>query len=106
MQTPELFMQPLDWGQVTPEAANLERNEFVYVYNHDLTSSEKVDRTIRFILGRLIYYDNHLPKDPIHLLKIDARGQQISETVCDYIEQTIKIKYSQPNLLTIDIIKQ
>lgn len=62
-------MQILDWGQVTPESANLSTNTFVYVYNHDLTSMEKVDRTIRFIIGRLFFYDNHLPKDPIHKIK-------------------------------------
>ena len=98
-------MQTLDWGQATPEAANLETNEFVYVYNHDLTSSEKVNRTIRFILGRLNYYDDHLPKDPRHLIKIDARGQQVSDTTFDFIEEELKKKYSRPNSITVDIIK-
>ena len=50
-------MERLDWGQITPEAANIDNNEFVYVYNHDLSSSEKIDRKIRFIVGRLNCYD-------------------------------------------------
>ena len=98
-------MQTLDWGQVTPEAANLEINEFVYIYNHDLTSAEKVERTVRFILGRLNYYDDHLPKDPRHLIKIDTRGQQVSDTSLDSIEQELKSKYSRPNSMTVNIIK-
>ena len=98
-------MQTLDWGQVTPESANLNTNTFVYVYNHDLTSLEKVERTIRFIIGRLFYYDNHLPKDPIHKIKIDIRGQQIESKICDIIHQELKMKYSKPELLEIEFVK-
>ncbi len=98
-------MQTLDWGQVTPESANLNTNTFVYVYNHDLTSMEKVDRTIRFIIGRLFYYDNHLPKDPIHKIKFDIRGQQIENKTCDIIHQELKLKYSRPHALEIEFVK-
>ncbi|TWI77977.1 hypothetical protein IQ13_4220 [Lacibacter cauensis] len=98
-------MDTLNWGQVTPEAANIDRNEFVYIYNHDLSSPEKIDRTIRFIVGRLNYYDTQLPKDPIHLIKIDARGQQLSNQICDYIKNTLLNKYLRPDFLTIEIIK-
>ena len=99
-------MESLDWGRVTPEAVYPDRNEFIYVYNHDLTSTEKVDRTVRFILGRLNYYDNHLPKDSNHLIKIDARGQGLSDSTCDHIQQEIKRNYLRPKSLTIDIINK
>lgn len=98
-------MNTLDWGQVTPEAANIDRNEFVYVYNHDLSSADKIDRTIRFILGRLNYYDTQLPMHPIHLIKVDVRGQQVSDLTCDYIKSTLLKKYLRPDFLTIEIIK-
>jgi hypothetical protein len=98
-------MQTLDWGQVTPESANLQTNTFVYVYNHDITSIEKIDRTIRFIIGRLIYYDSHLPKDPIHQIKIDIRGQQIENSTCEYIYKELKLKYSRPDALEIEFVK-
>ncbi|HEY5772291.1 MAG TPA: hypothetical protein VIS75_06660 [Chitinophagaceae bacterium] len=98
-------MVTLDWGQVTPEAANIAKNEFVYVYNHDLSSPDKIDRTIRFIVGRLNYYDTQLPKNPIHLIKIDARGQQINDLTCDYIKKTLLNKYIRPDFITIEIIK-
>ena len=97
-------MEKPDWGQVTPEAANIDKNEFVYVYNHDLSSQNKIDRTIRFIVGRLNYYDTQLPKDPIHLIKIDARGQQLSELTCAYIKKALLNKYLRPDFLTIEII--
>jgi len=66
---------------------------------------EKVDRTIRFIIGRLIYYDNHLPKDPIHKIEIDIRGQQIENKTCDIIHQELKLKYSRPHALEIEFVK-
>lgn len=98
-------MDTLDWGQVTPEAANIDKNEFVYIYNHDLSTPDKIYRTIRFIVGRLSYYDTQLPKDPIHLVKIDARGQQLSELTCDFIKSTLLEKYFRSGSLTIEIIK-
>lgn len=98
-------MQTLDWGHITPESFDIVTNVCTHIYNHDLTSSEKVDRTIRFILGRLSYYDNHLPKDSIHSIKIDVRGQQINDLVCNQIKRQIMNKYSRPNSLTVDILK-
>ncbi len=98
-------MQTLDWGKVTPDSANLNTNTFVYIYNHDLSSMEKVDRTIRFIIGRLFYYDNHLPKDPIHKIKIDVREQKIENKTYDIIHQELKMKYSRPDSLEIEFVK-
>jgi len=98
-------MQTLDWGIVTPESANLNTNTFAYVYNHDLSSSEKIDRTIRFIVCKLLYYDNHLPKDPINKVKIDIRGQQIGEESCGIILRGIKLKYPRPEALVIEFVK-
>ncbi|MBP8033680.1 MAG: hypothetical protein KAZ71_03720 [Bacteroidia bacterium] len=95
----------LDWGQITPEGVNLNENEFLYVYNHDLSSSEKIDRTIRFIIGRLNYYDNHLPENPRHQIKIDIRGQSINNETCEFIVQTISQNYKKRNLLNIDFVK-
>ena len=97
-------MSVLDWGQVTPEGANTDVNEFYYVYNHDLSSVEKVDRTVRFIIGRLNYYDLHLPPNPRHVVRIDGRGQGITELTCDSIIREVKSRYSGPGSLTVEII--
>jgi hypothetical protein len=98
-------METLDWGQITPEGANLENNEFYYVFNHDLTSEEKVDRTIRFIVGRLNYYDLHLPAGPKHVIKIDIRGQSIEGSTCDFILERIKNLYHRPDALQLTFVK-
>jgi hypothetical protein len=99
-------MKTMDWGQVTPEYANTDLNEFYYVYNHDLSSAEKIDRTIRFIIGRLNYYDLHLPPNPKHIVKVDVRGQGISDVACDSMIREIKVRYSRANSLVVEIIKK
>jgi len=98
-------MPTIDWGHVTPESANLQTNTFVYVYNHDLSSPEKIDRTIRFILGRLNYYDQQLPENPIHIIKIDVRGQHVNSRDCDSILMQLKTLYIKPASISIEIIK-
>ena len=67
---------------------------------------KKVSRTIRFVIRRLNYYDNHLPKDPFHSIIFDIRGQQINNLISDYIIEEIKNKYPRPNSLKIDFVNQ
>ena len=98
-------MQILDWGPVTPEGANLETNTLVYVYNHDLTSNDKVERTIRFILGRLFHYDRHLPLNPKHKVTLDIRGQHITNETCEFIYKELRRQYSRPDSLLIEYVK-
>lgn len=98
-------MDTLDWGQVTPEAAELDRNEFLYVFNHDVTSDDKLDRTVRFIVGRLQHYDDHLPKNPIHNVKIDIHGQDISAENCTLLISQLKGSYSRTEFLEVTLIK-
>ena len=98
-------MEKLDWGLVTPEATLNENNEYIYIYNHDLSTLDKVDRTIRFVIGRLNYYDCHLPPNPKHFIQIDIRGQQISEESCDFITKTLQEKYQRPKFLKVSFVK-
>jgi hypothetical protein len=93
----------LDWGKITPEGSN--GNEILYVYNHDLSSMEKVDRTVRYITGRLNYYEMHLPENARHVIEIDIRGQKISESTLAFLADKIKERYVRHQALTIDYIK-
>ncbi len=96
----------LDWGPVTPEAANIEKNEFIYIYNHELSNAEKIDRTIRFVIGRLKHYDTELPKDAKHIITIDTRGQNLPDFTCKEIEVILHSLYQHPERLTIHIINK
>lgn len=98
-------MHELDWGGVTPESTNIEKNMFTYVFNHKLSSPDEVDRTIRFITGRLLFYDKHLPTNPTHVVRIDARGQNIDHDTVNHIIQKVKEKYNKPNLQEVNVIQ-
>lgn len=98
-------MNNLDWGQITPEGYNTQTKVVLHVFNHDLTSSEKIDRTVRFIVGRVNYYELHVPPGATHLIKIDARGQQISEAAAADISNEIIKRHGKPDLLKIEIIR-
>lgn len=99
-------MNELNWGVVTPESANLTKNVFKYVFNHKLSTPAEVDRTVRFILGRLLFYDKHLPADPKHDVKIDARGQNLDQSTVDHIVKSITQGYNKSNLRTIQVIQE
>lgn len=98
-------MNKLDWGTVTPESTNLDKNVFTYVFNHRLSSPEEVDRTVRFIVGRLLFYEKHLPANPKHSVKIDARGQNVDQSIKALIAQRIRELYNKPNLQEIEIVE-
>lgn len=98
-------MTEIDWGVVTPESANLAENKFTYVFNHKLSTAAEIDRTIRFIIGRLFFYDMHLPPNSKHDVKIDARGQNLQQSTVDHIVEVVKERYNKPNLMAIQIIR-
>jgi hypothetical protein len=91
----------LDWGHVTPEGVKSNTNEFIYVYNHDLSTEEKVQRTIRFAIGRLLHYDENMPPNPIHDIVVDIRGQAVSKDTCDRIKNSIIKGYKGKNKIII-----
>ncbi|MBS1636349.1 MAG: hypothetical protein JST26_10560 [Bacteroidetes bacterium] len=93
----------LDWGQVTPEGTK--GNEFLYVHNHDLSSEDKIERTIRFVVGRLQYYKMHLPPNASHIIKFDIRGQRLPHNVEELISAGIKAKLGESMHFIIDFIK-
>lgn len=98
-------MEFLDWGKVTPEFTLDGKDEYIYVYNHDLSDEEKIERTMRFIIGRLNYYDEHLPPNPKHFIHIDVRGQQISDEMCENISDALQKIYQRPDFLKVSFVK-
>jgi len=98
-------MLELDWGKVTPEFAQIDANLFVYVFNHDLSSKAHIERTIRFIVGRLLFYDLHLPESAKHEIRLDIRGQNIDRATIAYMITMIKTLYNKPGLQNIEVIQ-
>ena len=45
----------LDWGAATAEFQNDEAKSAVHIFNHDLSTQERVDRAIRYAQARLAW---------------------------------------------------
>lgn len=83
----------LDWGSVTPEFYNREKNTAVYIFNHWLVDEGNVDRTIRFVLGRIEWYKQYLPQGCGYEIVFDDRGQKVTEALRDKIVNSLS-KYT------------
>ena len=51
----------LDWGAATAEFTNDEQKSAVHMFQHDLQSSERVERAIRFAQARLAWCAKKMP---------------------------------------------
>lgn len=87
-----------DWGKITVDGFKEEINQVYYSFNHDISTSEKLERTIRFVTGKIIYYQTHLPKNITHVLAFDFRGQNVSNEFIEEIESIPKVLGNKYNL--------
>ena len=51
----------LEWGAATAEFQNDEARSAVHIFNHDLTTAERVERAIRFARARLAWCARKMP---------------------------------------------
>jgi hypothetical protein len=51
----------LDWGASTPEFANEEQNSAVHILQHDITTSERAERSLRFARARVAAFGKKQP---------------------------------------------
>ena len=80
----------LNWGPVTPEGFNSEKNQAIIVMNVDLTSIAKVEHVVAYVAGKISWYALHLPKNASQLVYFDITGQKIPEGILDSLQARIK----------------
>ena len=66
----------LDWGAATAEFQNEEARSAVHVFQHDLTTAERVERSFRFAEARLAWCGRKL-EGFTQEAWFDERGQQV-----------------------------
>jgi len=79
----------LDWDQLTVEGYSEARSEATMVFNFDITSEEKANRVIQYVVGRAVWGAHNLPPESNIVLSFDLRGQGIPESSSDGIKQII-----------------
>ena len=78
----------MDWGSFTSEFTR--ENEMVHVFNHFISTSETVERTIQFIISRIKWCNSYFNNKFVHAVVIDDIGQNISPEIRDHIRKSIK----------------
>lgn len=79
----------MSWGEVCPEYVSEDNTYATHVLNVNLSTEEQVERALRFIRGRLLYYAAHLPKDMQQDVFIDDRGLRLSQSTRDRIAREV-----------------
>jgi len=79
----------MDWGAVTPELFNREKNSVVHIFNHCLLDWGNINRAIKFAVGRIEWYKDFLPQDCKHEVVFDDRGQDIDDSVRDKMTERL-----------------
>lgn len=93
----------LDWGAVTPEGYNREKNEALFVFNFYMVSDEAKTLAKEFVLGRILWYSIHLPPDCSFLIHVDLRDQAISIDKLNAWRDDITNKIAQNSNIKIEI---
>jgi hypothetical protein len=91
-----------DWGAVTPELFSAEKNTAVHVINHFFKNNLDINRTIRFVKGRLEWYKTQLPAGAKQEVVIDLRGQKIPWAETDRIRKELQPLASKVTYLVVD----
>lgn len=87
----------MDWGVLTADIANSRTNTIVHIFNHDISTNVSIKRTIRLVIGRIIWFDQYLGQAFHHEVVIDDIGRsicleeknRIRNTLSDYAANVI-----------------
>ena len=79
----------LDWTQATIEEYSGQHKAAVHVFNHDLSTPEAIDRTLRFVLGRARWFKRQLPTGSSQGAWLDDRGQHLPDSAKKRIREAL-----------------
>lgn len=79
----------LDWAQATIEQYSDQHKAAVHVFNHDLSTNEAIDRTLRFAIGRARWFKRKLPPGSSQGAWLDDRGQRVSDAAKKRIREAL-----------------
>ena len=67
----------LNWNPITVEGYNETKNEVTMVFNCDITTDDKVNDVIKYVVGRTVWCYMNFPTETNITLSFDIRGQGI-----------------------------
>ena len=69
-----------NWNPITVEGYNEDKNEVTMVFNCNITTENKCQEVIKYVVGRTIWCSQNSPSKAIITLSFDIRGQGIIMT--------------------------
>jgi len=79
----------LDWGGATAEFQNDEGKSAVHMFAHDLTTSERADRVLRYAQARLAWCGRKMPGFSQEIW-FDEREQKVADGAKDRLRAGLK----------------
>lgn len=73
------FPYNLDWGIITAEGYNYEKNEVLLIFNVAINGFTNANNVIQYVIGRLKYGSLNFPDNAFIKVIFDIRGQKNTE---------------------------
>jgi hypothetical protein len=68
----------LDWGIATSDGFSEKDQQLLFVFNVDISSVANIERTIVFVVGRVLWFNMHVPTGTEYKVVFDLRGQPLT----------------------------
>ena len=79
----------LDWGRATPEGYDDANREALHILNVNFIGEENRNRVVKFVVARVLHFHRHLPQGSSQRVRLDLRGQLVSNKNLDHARQAI-----------------
>ena len=88
-------MEKLNWGMVTADGIDKERNLAIHVFNFSVHSAEQRIRAKRYIAGRVKNFAAHLPAEYSQKVYLDVRGQSVEARLIEVFRNDLSSKLAE-----------
>jgi hypothetical protein len=79
----------LDWGIATPEGYDDASREALHILNVNFIGEVNRNRVVKFVVARVLHFHRHLPAGSSQRVRLDLRGQLVSNKNLDLARQAI-----------------
>lgn len=92
----------LNWGEITPDRFDRSRNQAIHVLNVFMENTESRGLSLNFLIGRIIWFNKHLPLGCSHRIRIDIGGQVVPIKILNNWRESALLQIRK-NLPTIKV---
>jgi len=68
----------LDWGIATPDGFSEKDQQLLFIFNVDVSSTANIERTLVFVVGKVLWFNKQVPMGTEYKVVFDLRGQPLT----------------------------